>query len=220
MTTLSPIRGGFAPGGVFAPTVDDVDRASDRVEAEIERERQAATERVTSPYSAAEKIKRVVWAAVEMTAFRTSFHNWYGVRNKMLRLFGAKIDPTVRIRRTVHIEIPWNLTIGEFTVVGDNATLYCLGEVQIGSHSTISQNAHICAGTHDYSEPQFPLRRVPVTIGDHCWVAADAFVGPNVTVGDGAVLGARGVAMTDLDPWTVYAGNPCVGLKKRKRRAA
>jgi putative colanic acid biosynthesis acetyltransferase WcaF len=52
-------------------------------------------------------------------------------------------------------------------------------------------------------------------IEPQAWVAAEAFVGPGVTVGEGAVLGARGVAFKALEPWTVYAGNPAQPLKKR-----
>ena len=48
------------------------------------------------------------------------------------------------------------------------------------------------------------------------WLAADTFVGPDVTVGEGAILGARAVAMKNLDPQTVYAGNPAAIIKKRK----
>jgi putative colanic acid biosynthesis acetyltransferase WcaF len=47
-------------------------------------------------------------------------------------------------------------------------------------------------------------------------VAAEAFVGPGVTLGDGAVLGARGVAFADLEPWTVYIGNPMREVRKRR----
>ena len=60
-----------------------------------------------------------------------------------------------------------------------------------------------------------PLRRPPITIKDDAWIAADAFVGPNVTVGAGALLGARACAFADLDPWTIYGGNPAQAIKPR-----
>lgn len=190
------------------------------IESQPEGEREAIEGRTVSPYTLKEKLMRVGWACVEKTVFRLSFHNWYGFRNRVLRVFGAEIHPTARVRRTVHIEIPWNLTLGEDAIVGDNVTLYCLGQVKVGSFTTISQNAHICAGSHDYTRADFPLLRTPVTIGSHVWVAADAFVGPNVVVGDGAVLGARGVAMKDLEPWGIYSGNPAKLVKRRRQIAA
>ena len=60
-----------------------------------------------------------------------------------------------------------------------------------------------------------PLLRPPITISDDVWLGADSFVGPNVIVGEGAILGARGVAMRDLDAKTIYAGNPATIIKKR-----
>lgn len=180
----------------------------------------AAELRTESPYSFGEKVRRVAWGFVEHTLFRWSFHNWYGFRNLLLRAFGADVHPTARVRRTVHIEIPWNATLGRSTIVGDHATLYCLGRVTVGADVTISQNAYICAGTHDYTREDFPLLRVPVTIHDHAWIAAGAFVGPNITVGEGVVLGARAVAMKDLEPWSVYGGNPAKRVKDRPRFGA
>jgi putative colanic acid biosynthesis acetyltransferase WcaF len=38
-----------------------------------------------------------------------------------------------------------------------------------------------------------------------------------VTIGEGAVLGARGVAFRDLAPWTVFAGNPAQPIRLRQR---
>src|SRR6266550_1783749 len=70
-----------------------------------------------------------------------------------------------------------------------------------------SLRAHICAGTHDHTKPDFPLLRPPITIGPEAWVCADAFVGPGVTIGEGAILGARAVAMKDVNPWTIVVGN-------------
>ncbi|MFM7260611.1 MAG: putative colanic acid biosynthesis acetyltransferase [bacterium] len=171
--------------------------------------------RRTSPYSTGEKLRRLVWGAVQATLFRTTFHNWYGLRRAILRTFGARLDATANVRRTVTIECPWNLSIGAESSVGDRAVLYCLGPVSIGARVTISQGAHLCAGTHDHRRATMPLVRSSITIGDEAWIAADAFVGPGVTVGEGAILGARGVAMRDLAPWRIYAGNPAFDVRER-----
>ncbi len=171
--------------------------------------------RASSPYSAREKVGRVLWAIVQATAFRLSFHSWYRWRRLLLGAFGARLDPVVRIRRTVRIECPWNLTIGHDSAIGDRVTLYCLGPVRIGGRVTISQGAHLCAGTHDFTRRSMPLLRPAIEIGDDAWICADAFVGPGVVVGDGAVLGARGVAMRSLDPWTIHCGNPAVAVRPR-----
>lgn len=173
--------------------------------------------RAKSPYSLRAKVARVLWGLVQGTVFRGSFHNWYRLRRWMLACFGASLHPTVRIRRTAYIESPWNLTMDAESSAGDHAILYCLGPVSIGKRVMISQNAHICAGSHDYSLRAMPLLRPPIIIEDDVWIAADAFVGPAVRVGEGAILGARGCAMTDLEPWTIYAGNPVKKVKERAR---
>ncbi len=172
-------------------------------------------QRAVSPYSTKEKIGRLLWDIVGQRLFRCTFHTWYGVRARIVNLFGAHVATNARLRSTVRIEIPWNLTIGDNSSVGDGTRLYCLGPVTIGSHVSISQHAHVCAGTHDFTKPDMPLLRPPITIEDHAWIAADAFVGPDITVREGAILGARGCAFKDLDPWTIYGGNPAKPLGQR-----
>ena len=105
--------------------------------------------------------------------------------------------------------------MGANSCLGDQVIVYCLGKVSIGERVSISQHTHLCAGSHDYISDDMPLLRLPITICDDVWLAADSFVGPNVTVGEGAILGARGVAMHDLDPQTIYVGNPATIIKKR-----
>ena len=80
---------------------------------------------------------------------------------------------------------------------------------------TISQRAHLCAGTHDHTDPSMPLQRLPIVIGDQVWICADAFVGPGVTIGEGALVGARAVAVKDVEPWQIVAGNPARPIRKR-----
>jgi putative colanic acid biosynthesis acetyltransferase WcaF len=175
----------------------------------------AAARAQISPWTLRQKIGRLLWMFTQATLFRWSWHNAYAWRRSLLRLFGARVGKRVNLRPTARFEIPWNVAIGDFSSVGDFATVYSLGPVTIGRRVTVSQHAYLCAGTHDYRRPDFPLLRPPVTIGDDAWIAAHAFVGPGVTVGQGAILGACAVAFKDLHPMTIYLGNPAQPVKDR-----
>lgn len=176
-----------------------------------------AEDRHRSPYTAREKVGRMLWGVVQGTVFRYSFHTWNPWRAWLLNCFGARVHPTCTVRRTVRIQCPWNLAMDHDSCLGDRAIVYCLGPVTIGRRVSISQQAHLCAGTHDYTRPDMPLERPPIVIEDDAWLAADTFVGPGVTVGEGAILGARAVAMRDLAPWTIHVGNPAAKVKDRPR---
>jgi putative colanic acid biosynthesis acetyltransferase WcaF len=139
-------------------------------------------------------------------------HPW---RRWLLRRFGAKIAPTAGIYPSAQIWSPANLVVGEFAFIGPDVKVYSMAKVTFAAYSLASQGAHICAGTHDIEDVNFQLKAMPISIGFRAWIAAEAFVGPGVQVGDGAVLGARSCAFDDLHPWTVYVGNPARPLKKR-----
>jgi len=141
-----------------------------------------------------------------------------GWRRLLLRTFGAEIAPTCWVYGSVRIWLPSNLQMGAYAVIGRGATVYNMSRISLGDYAIVSQGAHLCTGTHDIEDPNFQLKSRPITIGPRAWVAADAFVGPGVRVGEGAVLGARGCALRDLDPWTVYIGNPAQVLRKRNVR--
>jgi putative colanic acid biosynthesis acetyltransferase WcaF len=145
-----------------------------------------------------------------------TFHNWYASRACLLRLFGGQIGRNVRLRRTVKIEIPWNLRIADDVSIGDEAILYSLGIIEVGARTFISQYAHLCAGTHDYTRRDYPLQKLPVVIGSDCWIATDAFVGPGVTIGDRSVVGARSSVFKDVACDLVVAGNPARTIKPRE----
>jgi putative colanic acid biosynthesis acetyltransferase WcaF len=112
------------------------------------------------------------------------------------------------MHRAVRIEIPWNLEIGAETVVCRGAILYCLGKVTIGSRCLIGPFVHLCAGTHDYTDPKFTLLREPITIGDACVLMSDTFIAPSVTLAPGTVARPRAGIFKDTEAGRVYAGNP------------
>lgn len=126
----------------------------------------------------------------------------------LLRAFGASIGRGVHIHPTARIAIPWNISVGDYSAVGARVDLYSLGPIQIGAYVTISQNAHLCAGTHDYATISLPLIKASIEVGDSAWICADAFIGPSVKVGEFSIVGARAVATKDVPPWAIVAGNP------------
>lgn len=170
----------------------------------------------STPWTFRQQVFRAIWMLVGKPIFRVSFHNWYRFRAMLLRIFGAKVGRDVRIRPTVNIEVPWNLVIHDGVTVGDYAILYSLGTIEIGERTIVSQYAHLCAGTHDYTDRRFPLIRDPIIIGADAWIGADAFVGPNVRIGRLSVLGARSSAYKNLEPQMVYVGSPARPIKQRE----
>lgn len=173
-----------------------------------------AANRSARKYSHNEQLRRVLWA-LATPLFRFSPRICFGWRRFLLRLFGAKVGNQANIYNSAIIYMPWNLTIGDQSSIGEWALIYNLGPITIGNQTTISQRVHLCAGTHDYSDPALPLLKPPIVIADQAWVCADAFVGPGVMVGEGAIVGARAVVTRDVEPWAIVAGNPAKFIKQR-----
>ena len=173
--------------------------------------------RAKQKYSLRIQIMRVVWA-VGNVLFRLIPRPFNAPRRGLLRLFGATMGGGVNIANTATIYFPWNLEIGEWSAIGEYAYIYNLGKVVIGEKSTVSQRAHLCAGSHDYMDPTLPLLTPPISIGNQSWICADSFIGPGVTIGEGVVVGARAVVVRDVESWTVVAGNPARFIKKRELR--
>jgi len=96
---------------------------------------------------------------------------------------------------------------------------YCVDKIQIGRHATVSQYSYLCSASHDYNQSHLPLVTAPIVIGDHAWLMADTFVGPGVTIGEGAVVAARSTVIRDIDSWTVVAGLPAKKIGERNRSA-
>ena len=143
-------------------------------------------------------------------------HGW---RCAILRLFGARVGRGVRIYGSTSVWHPANLVLHDHALIGPRVRLYNQGTVTIGARAVVSQGAQLCASTHRLDDPEFQLVLRPIEIGARAWVAAEAFVGPGVRIGAGAVLGACSVALGDLVEWTVYRGNPAEPVRSRAMAA-
>lgn len=149
-----------------------------------------------------------LWWLADALLFRPSPQFAYAYRAWLLRVFGARVGMKTVIRPTARITYPWKVSIGDYSWIGDDVTLYSLGEITIGEHSVVSQKSYLCAADHDYARADFPIRARPIIIGSRVWVAADVFVGPGVEIGAGAVVGARSTVLRDIESETMAVGSP------------
>ena len=161
------------------------------------------------------KINVQLWWVIQSTLFRLSPQFSYEWRNCILRIFGAKIGKGVLIRPSVKTVYPWKLSIGDHSWVGDDVSLYTLGEIEIGSNTVISQKCYLCTGSHDFTGPTFDIYAKKITIGNEVWLASDVFVAPGVTIDDGTVVGARSTVLHDLPGGMICYGNPAKSIKPR-----
>lgn len=171
----------------------------------------------TTPYPRGEVLRRWLWLFIQSTLFRWSPRPCHGFRARLLKLFGADIPEPgkVVIFPTARVTFPWRLALEPRSMVGRNVTLYNLASIRLCHGANLSQNCHLCAGTHDYNRWDMPLVTKPIVIGRNAWLGADVFVGPGVTVGELCVVGARSVVVKDQPARMVCAGHPCRPLKPR-----
>lgn len=169
------------------------------------------------PWTRGEKLRRLCWMLVWALFSRIGGRPLSPLRIFLLRAFGARIGERTLVSAGVKVLMPWNLEIGDYTAIGPSVEIYNYGLVKIGRNCCVSQRVWLCTGTHDYKRPDFPLIWADIRVGDGVWLAAECFVAPGVSIGDGAVVGARAVVTRDLDGEGIFAGNPCVLIKPRRR---
>lgn len=179
-------------------------------------EEQGAAHPIPSSHSRRNRLARLVWGIVWAVLFRpspTALHCW---RRALLRAFGASIGSGVHVYPSAKVWAPWRLVMGDNSCLGPQVDCYNVGGVEVAAGATVSQYSYLCGATHNYRRLDLPLVTGRITLGPRCWVGADAFVGPGVTIGEGSVVGARASVYRDVAAWVVVVGNPAKVLKGRE----
>lgn len=152
--------------------------------------------------------RKIIWQTIGSALFSFTPHNAYVFRTALLRFFGMKCGKRVRARRSVRIDKPWNIVVGNLVIFGDSAVV-CAGErIQIGNRCVVSQYAMLTTVTGDCSTAGKTQRRGSITIEDDCWVATDVVVMPNSHIESGVVVGARSLVDGHLEAWKICTGEP------------
>jgi len=169
-----------------------------------------------APYSHRDKGRRLLWMmtwALFARPFPKSMAS--GWKRFLLRLFGAKMADTAIVYSSATIFKPWLLEMKDYACIADGVDCYNAAKITIGVNATVSQRAYLCTAGHDITDPHHRQTEAPISIGDRAWICAEAFVGMGVTVGEGAIAGARAVVVKNVEPWTVVGGNPAKLIKQR-----
>jgi putative colanic acid biosynthesis acetyltransferase WcaF len=161
------------------------------------------------------KFRESLWLLVSLFLFRLCPFSLSALKRMVLRAFGAKIGRGVVIKPQVKITFPWKLKVGDFVWLGEECWLLNLDHITIGNNVCISQRAFVCTGNHNYRLPTFDLIVKPIMIDDGVWLGAGCWVGPGVKIGSHSVLAACSVIASDMEPWSIYQGNPAIFVKKR-----
>jgi putative colanic acid biosynthesis acetyltransferase WcaF len=187
-------------------------RATDHISPEVD------PDAYTRPaFTLRNRLRRLLWNITWLLLYRFSprpFHAW---RAMLLRLFGATLGPDCHFYPRSKVWAPWNLLCADHVAAADGVEIYNPSPIHIATHVILSQDCFLCGATHDYNDPNFPLIAFRMTIDPYAWICARASVAPGVHVGEGAVLGLGSIATRDLDPWTVYSGNPALPIRPRTK---
>ncbi|HEY4334351.1 MAG TPA: WcaF family extracellular polysaccharide biosynthesis acetyltransferase [Puia sp.] len=163
----------------------------------------------------ASRWKQVAWYFTNILFFQNPLNLFSSLKVFLLKAFGARLGEGVVVKPSVNIKYPWKLQVGEHTWIGENVWIDNLSDVTIGGHVTLSQGCLLLTGSHDASRETFDYLSQPIILEDGVWIGARAVVGGGSRCGTHSILGINSVAEGDLEPYTIYKGNPAIPVLRR-----
>lgn len=174
----------------------------------------------------------IKWAFSAISLFfRRLYLTFLGVKFGRNLILKGRIDVTspenielgnnVKLGKEVYLGA-WakaKLVIGNNSYIGRWTIILAHQSVIIGNDCSIAPGCHITDVNHGI-KPGVLIREqalvaAPLNIGNDVWVGAGSSILPGVTIGDGAVVGARSVVTHDIPPNAIVAGAPAKILRYR-----
>jgi acetyltransferase-like isoleucine patch superfamily enzyme len=119
--------------------------------------------------------------------------------------YTSKVSGDIRIGKDVWIS---------FAVSG-GCYIQGLNGIVIDDETIFAPGVKIISANHDLDDFANIVPCGPITIGKRCWIGANAVILPEVTLGDGVVVGAGSVVTRSFAENSVVAGNPAQLIKMR-----
>ncbi len=98
-------------------------------------------------------------------------------------------------------DISAQITVGNYTSVGPYVQMHTLHQHACIQDRNLVSTAQLEGYPHPYGEEK-------ITIGSDVWLGRNTTLLGNITIGDGAIIGAFSVVAKDVPPYAVVVGNP------------
>ncbi len=167
-------------------------------------------------------LRRLKTVFLELISFKlklTGYIPSHFIRRFVYRFWGVKIGKGSTIHMGADFYNPWNIRIGEDTIIGENAVLDGRDKLTFGNHVVVASEVMFYNGEHDVNDKDFKPVFFPVVIEDYVFIGPRAIILPGVTVKKGAVVAAGAVVTKDVPEFTIVGGVPAKPISERKVKA-
>lgn len=179
-------------------------------------------DKMGNPLSAAEAIKRgfnrfySYLVDIDLFFIRLAGYVPFHFFRKLIYILeGAKIGNNSYIHMGAQFFDPGGVSIGEGTIIGQNAFLDGRNKLIIGNHVDIASDVMIYNSEHDIKSEDFRAILAPVEIEDYVFIGPRVIILPGVKIGKGAVIGAGAVVTKDVPGFSIFGGVPAQKIGER-----
>lgn len=119
------------------------------------------------------------------------------------------------------------IKIGRYVHIASFVSIIGGGELVVGDYVSIACGARILTGTDSYyggkrmstvlPEEQRNIIRGRIVIEKDAFIGTNAVIHPNVTIGEGAIIGSNSLVLKDVESWSINVGSPCKKVGERPR---
>lgn len=114
------------------------------------------------------------------------------------------------------------IDIGAHSSIGVKCYIGAVNDIKIGDHALIAGQCYIGGGRYPLTNNGIPMKEQgsytdgPIVIGNDVWIGAGVKILDNITIGEGAVVGAGAVVTKDVEPYAIVAGIPAKKISSRE----
>ena len=144
------------------------------------------------------------------------------LRSGFYKLLFARLDGFAFIYPGAYIDHSMNIHAGRSLAINTGVFISARAPLTFGNGVLVGPNVVMVTSNHRYDRTDRPISEqghelAPITIGDDCWIGANAVILGGVKVAEGTIVSAGAVVTRDTEPYSIVAGAPAGKIGDRSR---